>query len=563
MSDCNGLLPDRWYENAEKYPDKDAIVHWVTGEEPLRWSFSELLKRAEIFAVSLKEIGVRKNDVCATIIRHNKNFYPLYLAISLIGAIPSVLAYPNPRLHPDKFRQGIVGMSKRSGLDYILTENELEPILRPLLDDKNNTIKGLLYPFDWDINKKYEREKINEISDIRKDTLPSSPALLQHSSGTTGLQKPVVLSHKAILQHLDNYSQAICLSCEDKIISWLPLYHDMGLITAFHMPLALGITTVQLDPFEWVLVPSLLCEAISKEKGTLAWMPNFAFNVMADKIRDEDLEGISLDSLRMIINASEPIRYNSHQKFYKRFFQYNLKPSTIASLYGMAENTFAITQSSPGVSPATIQVVEHDLREGRVSITSDNTNSRICVSSGKPIKGCRIRIVDDTRKELPEMFVGELAISSDSMFDGYRNYPEKSLEVLVNGWLYTGDYGFKYDNEIYVIGRKKDIIIVGGKNIYPEDIEDIVGAVEGVIPGRVIAFGEFDEEIGTEQVSIVAETNIMSEEVRKKLKSKILSATMAINISVKKIYFVPPRWLIKSSAGKPSRRTNKERLVTS
>ncbi|MHB8580112.1 MAG: AMP-binding protein [Ignavibacteriaceae bacterium] len=563
MSDCNELLSDRWYKNAEKYPDKDAIVHWVTGKEPLRWSFSELLKRAESFAVSLKELGVRKNDVCATIIRHNENFYPLYIAISLLGAIPSVLAYPNPRLHPDKFRQGIVGMSKRSGLDYILTENDLEPILRPLLVDKNNTIKGLLYPFDWDIKKKYEREVLDEVSNGRKDTSPGSPALLQHSSGTTGLQKPVVLSHQAILQHLNNYSQAICLNSEDKIISWLPLYHDMGLITSFHMPLALGITTVQLDPFEWVLVPSLLCEVISKEKGSILWLPNFAFNMMADKIKDDDLEGISLNSVRMIINASEPIRYNSHQKFYKKFIPFKLKPNTIATLYGMTEATFAITQSIPGISPSAIKVVEQDLSKGIVNITSDNSISRICVSSGKPINGCLIRIVDDSGEELPEMLVGELVISSVSMFDGYRNYPEKSAEVLINGWLYTGDYGFKYNNEFYVIGRKKDIIIVGGKNIFPEDIEDIVGSVDGVIPGRVIAFGEFDEEIGTEQVSLVAETKIISEEERKELKSKIIIATMAIDISVKKIYFVPPRWLIKSSAGKPSRRTNKERLVTS
>ena len=252
FSNSSELIADKFYNNAEKYADKDAIVHWVAGKEPFRWSFSGLIKRAETIAVALKDIGIKKDNVCATIIRHNEDFYPLYIAISLLGAIPAVLAYPNPRLHPDKFRQGLEGMSRRSGLDYILSEISLEPVLKPLLENKDNTIKGLLYPFEWDPSVKYDSKKYDEISKQRKLISPGSPALLQHSSGTTGLQKPVILSHEAVLQHVENYSSAIDLTPEDKIINWLPLYHDMGLIAAFYLPLLTGSTSVQLNTFEWV-----------------------------------------------------------------------------------------------------------------------------------------------------------------------------------------------------------------------------------------------------------------------------------------------------------------------
>ena len=283
---------------------------------------------------------------------------------------------------------------------------------------------------------------------------------------------------------------------------------------------------------------------------------------MADKIKDEDLEDVSFDSIRMIINCSEPIRNESHKKFYKRFSPYGLKPSSIATCYGMTETTFAATQSQPGFNPTILKVDEHELRNRRVRISSGNLNTRLCVSSGKTIQGCRIRIVDEERKDLSEGLVGEVAISSVSLFDGYRNYPEKTLEVLENGWYYSGDYGFTYNDEYYIIGRKKDIIIVGGNNIYPEDIEDLVGEIAGVIPGRVVAFGEFDEGIGSEQISIVAETIIIDEEERKQLKQDIVNSSMAIDVSINKIYLVPPRWLIKSSAGKLSRKTNKERILS-
>lgn len=551
----------RWSLNAKKYPNRDAIIHWKAGEEPIRWTFHSLLEAAKKFSVHIKKHGIEKGNVCAIVMRHNPNFYPLYLGISRTTALPAVLAYPNPRLHPDKFRQGIEGMSQRSGLDYILTERELEPIIRPLIEKPGSTIKAIYFPLEWDTESEIDIHLDNEIEELANKVDPSEPFLLQHSSGTTGLQKPVVLSHRAVLNHVKYYGKAIGLKEYDKVVSWLPLYHDMGLIGAYHIPLAFGIPSVQIDPFQWVLAPVIQLEAITQEKCTLLWLPNFAYNIYAEKVDEEELEGIDLSTVRRVINASEPVRHDSHEKFANRFKKYGFNPLALTAMYGMAETTLAVTQTEEGKPIPELAADRNLLSNGEFKFADESAVKRICVSSGKLIEGCSIRIVDENRNDLPDGKVGEIAVHSVSMFDGYRNYPEKTAEVLENGWYYTGDYGFKYKDDYYIIGRKKDIIIVAGKNIYPEDIEDAINNVEGVIPGRVIAFGEEDEKMGTEQVAVVAETKFETEDEKKNLRFAILKAGMAIDINIHKVYLVPPRWLIKSSAGKPSRKANKERLV--
>jgi fatty-acyl-CoA synthase len=561
LSNTQEIEWDHWVQNAEKYPDKEAIVHWVAGEVPFRWTFSSILKAAESFAVGLKKRGVQRGDVCATVIRHNKFFYPIYLGISSIGAIPAVLAYPNPRLHPDKFREGIEGMSKRSGLDWILTEKPLAEKIEPLVTEENSTIRGIFFPLEWEKDLKFEGKELELINEVRANIKSTDPVLLQHSSGTTGLQKPVLLSHKAVLDHVKNYGKSIALSPDDKIVSWLPLYHDMGLIAALHLPLVFGIPLIQLDTFEWIMIPSLLLEAISKEKGTLTWLPNFAYNILADKVHEDELEGISLESMRMFINCSEPVRDRSNKLFFNRYKKYGVKENSLSSSFGMAEVTFATTQSPPGERLKILNVERQKLSQGIVEIISDDTNSRICVSSGKVIDGCEVKIIDEEGNDLKGGYVGELVIKSVSLFDGYRNYPEKTSAVLKDGWYYSGDYGFCHEEYYYIIGRKKDIIIVAGNNIYPEDLEDLVSHVDGVIPGRVVAFGEYDEELGSEQISIVAETKITDDEGHKKLRMEIVKAGMENDLNIKKVYLVPPRWMIKSSAGKPSRKANRERLV--
>jgi fatty-acyl-CoA synthase len=547
-----------WRRFIEREPERPAVVHWVAGEEPFRWNWGSLGQASAFYAARLKEAGVGKGDVCALIMRHNPNFYPVYMAISRLGALPAVLAYPNPRLHPDKFRQGLEGMARRSGLSWVVTERELEPTVRPILAEPGSTIRELVFPLEWD-----NREMVP--SDLAYPPVrPEEPCLLQHSSGTTGLQKAVVLSHRAVLEHVRRYGQAIQIGPADRVVNWLPLYHDMGLIAAFYVPLTLGVPLVHLNPFEWVLAPVLLLEAMSREKGTLAWLPNFAYNLMTDRAADEDLDGIRLDNIRMLVNCSEPVRADSQERFFRRFAKLGLKRESLTASYAMAETTFAATQTAPGAEAKRLWIDREEVAGGNVRPVKEGTaNGRVCVSSGRPIAGCELRIVDEAGRDLPDGRVGEIAIRSISLFDGYRNNPLQTAAVLRNGWYFSGDYGFVHEGEFYVIGRKKDIIIVAGKNLYPEDIEDAVGKVADVLAGRVVAFGVEDPKSGTEQICVVLETKLTeaAETEKHALCMRVREAGMAMDITIGRVYLAPPRWLIKSSAGKPSRSANKERAL--
>lgn len=554
-----GTIWHRWCENADKSPNAVAIVHWRAGEIPLRWTWGELVGTAKRYSAALISRGIQSGEVCGIISRHNPLFYPVYLGCVCAGALPAVLAYQNPRLHPEKFREGLEGMGRRSGLDWILTERALESVLQPLLGNGRSTIKGLQFPFERD--EYLAGVEPGSLGEAVSVMWASDPLLLQHSSGTTGLQKPVLLSHGTVLGHVTQYAKFLAMSDADKIVSWLPLYHDMGLIAAFHLPLALGISTIQIDPFEWVVAPSLLLEAISAERATMTWLPNFAFSMMADKIKEEDLEGVTLDSCRMLINCSEPVRPRDQEKFFKRFAPIGLRREALSSCYAMAETTFAVTQTPPGREPATLAVDPQALSKGIASQVVNGGKAKICASSGELIPGCEMRIVDEEFNDIEEGRVGEVLIKTPWMFNGYRNYPEKTAAAIRDGWYMSGDYGFRFGSEIYIIGRKKDIVIVAGNNIYPEDVEAAINDLDGVIPGRTVAFGEEDIEFGSERLSVVVETPLTDESKIKQLRTAILQAGMGIEVSITNIYLVPPRFLIKSSAGKPSRSANKDRVL--
>jgi acyl-CoA synthetase (AMP-forming)/AMP-acid ligase II len=554
MSSSAHTLWAQWSENAAKRPDGRAIVHWRAGEAPFVWTWGALLSEASKLAYVLQQQGVRRGDVCALMLRHCARFYPLYFAVSAIGAIPSVLAYPNARLHLQKFLHGLSGMAKRSGLRWLLTERDLESIVAEHAFGDGSTVAGALYPLHWDTSGIGPADSAT--------TRAGDVCLLQHSSGTTGLQKAVALSHEAVLTHVARYGRAIGLRDDDQVASWLPLYHDMGLIAAFHLPLAAGIATVIIDPFEWVSMPALLLQAMSSEQATLSWLPNFAFNFMADRVRDEEIADLSLHSTRMVINCSEPVRASSHDRFLARFERLGLRRSCLGASYAMAETTFAVTQTVPGVEARVLAADREELLRGRFVAATAPSSSRACVSSGAPIDGCRVAAFDPERRELPDATVGEIWIRSESMFDGYRNDPGATREAFQDGWYRSGDYGFRYEGEWFVIGRRKDIIIVAGKNLFPEDVEDAVSAVDGVLPGRVVAFGVDDESLGTENVCVVAETTLQDPAAMRALRLEILRAGMSIDVTIKHVYLAPPRWLIKSSSGKPSRAANRERIVS-
>ena len=391
---------------------------------------------------------------------------------------------------------------------------------------------------------------------------PDEIAFLQHSSGTTGLQKGVALSHRAVLNQIASYGDAIQLSAQDVMVSWLPLYHDMGLIAGFLMPLVQGTPLVLMSPFDWVQHPAILLRAIHDYRGTLCWLPNFAYNHCARRVRQRDTEGLSLASMRMFVNCSEPVHHDSHQLFLERFALLGVKPEMLTVSYAMAENTFAVTQTPPGYA-AQLDVVDRiELEQNRYAkpVRPDDPRAQTHVSCGPTITGTAVRVASDEGQVLPERCIGQVAIQSDCMLSGYYKRPD--LQPFHDGWYLTGDMGYVAEGEVYIVGRSKDLIINAGKNIYPQDIEAIVNTVPGVHAGRAVAFGVPDEREGTELVAVVAEVNTKDTVERKHIATQIRQAVVRQSmVTASYVHLVDSRWLIKTSSGKIARRANRDKWL--
>ncbi len=377
------------------------------------------------------------------------------------------------------------------------------------------------------------------------------------------MQKGVALSHQAVFHQLDAYANSLGLHDEDVIVSWLPLYHDMGLIAGFLMPILSGIPLVLMSPFDWVRAPYRLMQSISKYRGTLTWLPNFAYNFCAQKIRDRHVEGVDLSSLRAVINCSEPVRWESHRAFFDHFQKYGLNWSALQTSYAMAENVFGVTQSPLGGEPLVVEIDREAFMVERLARTPfDGRPSMKMMSSGRPLENVSIRILDVEGSDLPDYAIGEVALQSNCMLTGYYNRPDLTQTAFRDGWYLTGDYGFTINGELFVSGRKKDMIIVGGKNVYPQDLESLSYEVAGVHAGRSVAFGIFDEEQGTEEVVIIAEVDSEDETEQQRIADAIRAhITKNSAIALRHVKVVGPKWILKTSSGKTARSANREKFL--
>ena len=395
------------------------------------------------------------------------------------------------------------------------------------------------------------------------DRSPDDIALLKHSSGTTGLQKGVALSHRAVFNQLESYSRSLRLTKNDVIVSWLPLYHDMGLIAGFLMPILTGTPLVLMSPFDWVRSPQRLMQAVSQYRGTLTWLPNFAYNFCAQKVRDRHLQGVDLSSWRAVISCSEPVRYDSQQQFLERFQPYGFRPEALSASYAMAENVFAVTQVRID-QPLKVDVIDRDVFQAQLVArpASEGCPKLYMVSSGRPIDNTDVRILSVDGKPLPDRQVGEVALQSNCMLQGYYNRPEETEKAFLDGWYLTGDYGYIANDELYVTGRKKDLIIVGGKNIYPQDLEQLAMEAPGVHRGRVVAFGVYDDHTGTEEVVIAAEVDTENREEQERIAEQIRQmVTRGSAVNLRNVYLVAEQWLVKTSSGKIARAANRDKYL--
>lgn len=515
------------------------------------------------FAQALETAGVGSEDLVVLVLQHSKELLFAFWGALYLGAIGSIFPFLTEKLDPGIYTSRVKELITHSHAKAVITFPEFRQNMESLLA---NTDCAVLSAGDV-----IERAS----SDLAKREWPrfsaEKTAFLQHSSGTTGLQKGVALSHRAVLNQIISYTKAIELNQADVIVSWLPLYHDMGLIAGFVMPLVAGIPLILMSPFKWVRDPKILLQAIHRFRGTLCWLPNFAYNHMARVLRRRDLEGLDLGSMRAFINCSEPVYAQSHEVFLHRLAPYGVNEQMLSTCYAMAENTFAVTQNKPGLAARVDWVNRRELQELRLAIPAEPATaaSTSLVSCGPPIEGTQVQVANEQGDLLPERQVGEIILKSECMLSGYYRRPDLTSEAIRSGWYFTGDMGYLAEGELYITGRKKDLIIVGGKNIYPQDLEAIANQIPQLIPGRSVAFGIYEPSLGSEQIVMVCEFDAEDgsgaskkaadmKAIELDLRQRIVQET---EIALSDIRLVPKRWLIKTSSGKISRAANREKYI--
>jgi fatty-acyl-CoA synthase len=341
----------------------------------------------------------------------------------------------------------------------------------------------------------------------------------------------------------------------------------MGLIACFMLPMVCHVPVVMQSPLDWVIHPETMLQIIDEYKCTLSWLPNFAFQFVPRRTRQRSVPPCDLSSVRALINCSEPVRHSSMQEFHDAFAPMGLRAGALQSSYAMAENVFAVTQSdiTRQSGPRRIWVDGQRYRSGHciVRVEEKTPGAASFTSSGSPLPNHEVRILSDSGAVLPNGQVGEILVKSDCLFTSYYNRPELTAQALVDGWYHSGDLGFYLEGELYVVGRKKDLLIVGGESLYPQDIEEIVASHPSIHDGRAIAMGLYNPDLGTEDIVVVAEVEseellAQSADIEQEIRRQVV---VGLGIAVRSIFLKPPKWIVKSTAGKAARSTTREKLL--
>jgi fatty-acyl-CoA synthase len=550
--------------------DRPFVTQWINENERETATFNEFRRRASLQAGFLSNEGVAFGDRVIIIMPQGIPAMTVFAGAMMLGAAPAFLAYPNIKVEPSKYRSGLAGVTANLRARAVVIDDNFpaEMIRQLTLGEEAKLLRavsgrGAGGESDISVQCKTTPEPI-----IQHDTV----AFIQHSAGTTGLQKGVALTHSAVLTQIEHLRQALKIDgAADRIYSWLPLYHDMGLIACFMLPMVCHVEVVMQPPLDWVMHPATMLRIISEHKCTLAWMPNFAFQFVPRRLRRDQGEQYNLSSIRALINCSEPIRASSMREFEHglgdRELKSGLKSGVLQTSYAMAETVFAVTQSDieRASGPARIWADGRQFRGAHqvVPVAEGMTDSTCFVSSGQLLPNTKVRIVSDSGAVLAPGNVGEILIQSDCLFEGYFNRPDLTAKAIVDGWYHTGDLGFTLDGELYVVGRKKDLIIVGGENIYPQDIEEIAASHPAIHEGRVVAMGAYNPDTGTEDIILVAEVEgegllANAAKIEQELRSSVMAG---MGVAVGAILLKPPKWIVKSTAGKPARSSTLEKVL--
>jgi len=460
-------------------------------------------EQAKLFGSSIANI-TKEGDVILLSKKTNDELFWMFVGCILYKRIPLIIQRPTYKVRKEDFK-----IRMQSILGYVIPEM--------CFCEKED--QGEYEQFFKCISQIDLGETLPE-PDIKPDDL----AFIQMSSGTTGISKFIQVTHKQIISHCDEYAQTIGFNSDSIVVSWLPLYHDMGLVAAFLLPLLKGSRFHIIDPFTWLASPGEILNMVHKYRATHMWMPSFAFNYIAKNAKNAEIGDIDLSSLTHVISCSEPTFYHDMTKFRDKFQVNNLNPESLLVCYALAENIFAVSQSD-------------SMKIAEVSGVS-------YVSCGRILPGVSI-IIEKDGEDVTNDSEGRVMLRS--FFE-----PSTNIGSEFHGYYDTGDIGFMKDQELYIMGRTKDSFVSYGVNVYPEMIEHEVSKMDGVIDGRVACFGIFSNQEGTHVCRICAETDRPDME-------------NSISLRVKEVFGLPPivdivdpGSLSKTSSGKISRSKIKE-----
>lgn len=515
-------------------------------------SYRDLDVGARRWARLYRQLGTPPDEVAVIVLRHSGELYSSFLGAMMAGVIPSYLPFPtvkqDPRLYWEAHRLLFERIQPRVAVTYADNADALNAIAAPV---GCQLIVAGVDPLPEDDGAPIVRRGGDDL------------ALLQHSSGTTGLKKGVMLTYGQIERHVTAYARSVGFGADDIVASWLPLYHDMGLITSFLMPLSVGASVVALDPFEWVAKPTSILTAIERHRATHSWQPNFALAHMT-RTRPPAFKA-DLSSVKAMVSTSEPCKQSTFDAFNAAFSADGLLPGRLVTSYGMAENVFATTQSSLNRAPRSVRIRIDALRsESRaVALDSGDARGEVFMSCGRPIDGLEVRI--DAGPATEGSPVGEICVRGDFLFDGYyKNHEATAAAFDADGWYHSGDIGFLLDGEIFVCGRKKEMLIIHGRNFYANDIEHAVNDVAGVKPGRTVAFAIYEDETGSEEAVVIVESDLVDASAVRDLKRTIKQRVYdVLELGLRRVEVVTPGWLVKSTAGKVSRSENIKKYMES
>ena len=543
------------------------------GEHHFTLTFGELFTAAQKCSEELARRGVPPGGRVSLMLPTSRQFFICYTGILLAGAIPVPIYPPFRADRIEEYAARQAAILNNAEVCLLLTFRRAEAVAK-LLKPRVKSLLGVV-----------DARKFLEVADKEPPPAPgalptfltgsrmrkgSDIALLQYTSGSTGNPKGVVLTHANLLANMRALAQAVQLGPADVGVTWLPLYHDMGLIGAWLTLYLYGVPVVVMSPLAFLTRPERWLHAFSKHKGTVAAAPNFAYELCVRKISDKAIEEIDLSSWRKALNGAEPVNPETLERFAQRFAKFGFRRESLLPVYGLAEASLGVTVPPLDRGPL-VDCVQRDAFtiQGRaVPASAGEEGSISFVSSGKPLAGHDVLIVDAEGNELPDRTEGFLWFRGPSATSGYYSNPEATAQLFPRGpamspndypWLNSGDRAYRADGEIYVTGRVKDIIIKGGRNLYPHEVEELTSSVEGIRKGCVVAFGLKDEDSGTEKLVIVAESRETHATSRAAIAAKITDqVSRGLGLPPDRVELIPPGSIPKTSSGKLRRDETKQ-----